>query len=328
MSVAGFRRNGKGVDKSEIQTLPRVISQLLLPLIFFVWLAYLSFASHNFLTWLNFFNVTRQIAVIGVLSMAQLLCLLTGNIDLSIGSFLGLFGALLAGLSLRIGFIPALAICVLVAIVWGLMNGFLVTRSEGISVIVTLSTLYIAEGLTLIYTSGRPIMNFPFPLDFLGAGNLGQVPYSLITFTIVCVVVWFVLRLTPLGRHLYATGGNKQAAIVSGIDTKKLIMGVYLSSALLAGLASILLLGRVAAAEPTAGTGMELDSIATVLIGGASVSGGRGGVITTVLGIFMLGFINNGLNLLGISGFWQYVFKGAIILVAVMVDNLRQQTRG
>ena len=328
MSIAGLVREGKYEEELQTSTVKRSLSKVMLPLIFFLWLVFLSFTSPVFLTWTNLFNVTRQIAVIGILSIAQLLCLLTGNIDLSIGTFLGLFGALLAGLSLSIGFIPAIIICLIIAILWGLMNGFRITRSEGICAIVTLSTMYIARGITLVYTQGHPIVGYPMPYEFLGAGNLGPVPYNLIVFSVICAIVYIILGFTPLGRHLYATGGNKQAARVCGINTKLITIGVFLTSAIFAAIGSMILLGRVASAQPTAGMGMELDSIAAVLIGGASVSGGYGGVLSTLIGIFMLGFINNGLNLLGISGYWQFIFKGAIILVAVMVDTMRQQSRG
>jgi ribose transport system permease protein len=313
------------LDHQQQTALRRRLSRLILPLVLVAWLVFLSLTSPVFLTSQNLFNVTRQVAVIGILSLAQLLCLLTGNIDLSIGSFLGLFGALLAGLSLPLGFGPALGVTLLLALAWGLANGFLVSRGVGISVIVTLSTMYIARGITLIYTDGHPIINFPMPYEFLGAGNVGRVPWSLITLLVVAAIIAFVLRQTATGRHLYAVGGNREAARVCGISLTWVTLGVFVSSALLTALAAIVLLGRVASAQPNAGLGMELDSIAAVLIGGASVSGGAGGVVGTLVGVFMLGFINNGLNLLGVSGFYQYVFKGLIILLAVLVDTLQRR---
>jgi ribose/xylose/arabinose/galactoside ABC-type transport system permease subunit len=192
-------------------------------------------------------------------------------------------------------------------------------------VIVTLSTMYIARGLLLIYTDGRPIIRFPLPYEFLGAGNVGAVPWPLITFAATAVVIGFILRYLPVGRHLYAVGGNREAARVSGVRLTHVTVGVFISSALLAALGSIILLGRVGSAQPNAGFGMELDTIAAVLIGGASVSGGAGGVIGTITGVFMLGFISNGLNLLGVSGFYQFVIKGLIILLAVLVDTLQRR---
>ncbi|MCC7359290.1 MAG: ABC transporter permease [Anaerolineales bacterium] len=307
------------------RALRRQLSRLILPTVLIVWLVFLSFSSPVFLTANNLFNVTRQVAVIGILALAQLLCLLTGNIDLSIGSYLGLFGALLGGLSLQWGFGPALTVALAVTLAWGLTNGFLVSRGTGISVIITLSTMYVARGITLIYTDGHPFIRFPMPYEFLGAGNVGPVPWSLITLVCVAGLMGFVLRYTAVGRHLYAMGGNREAARVCGIHLTRLTLGVFIGSALLTALASIVLLGRVASAQPNAGVGMELDSIAAVLIGGASVSGGTGGVVGTLIGVFMLGFINNGLNLLGVSGFYQYVFKGLIILLAVMVDTLQRR---
>jgi ribose transport system permease protein len=312
-------------DEEQRGKLRRRLSKLILPVVFIAWLVFLSIASPVFLSPNNIFNVTRQVAVIGILSLGQLLCLITGNIDLSNGNFLGLFGAVLAGFSLTLGFGPAITIALALAIVWGLMNGFLVSRGVGLSVIITLSTMYIARGLTLIYTDGRPFILFPMPYEFLGSGNLGPVPWSLITLAAVALIIAFVLRRRAVGRHLYAVGGNREAAKVCGINLNKITIGVYISSALLAALGSVILLGRVASAQPNAGLGMELDSIAAVLIGGASVSGGAGTVIGTIIGVFMLGFINNGLNLLGVSGFYQYVFKGIIILLAVMVDTLQKR---
>jgi ribose transport system permease protein len=317
---------GKG-DGYQWMIYRRRWADMILPIVFISWLIFLTVSSPVFLTQQNIFNVTRQIAVIGLLSLGQLVCLITGNIDLSVGNFLGFFGAVLAGLSLSMGFGPAIIIALLIAIAWGLMNGFLVSLGRGTSVIITLSTMYIARGLTLIYTDGKPFILFPMPYQFLGSGNIGPVPWSLITLVVVALIIAFVLRYLAIGRHLYAIGGNREAARVCGISPRKITIFVYLTSALLSALGAIVLLGRVASAQPNAGLGMELDSIAAVLIGGASVSGGAGTVLGTLIGIFMLGFINNGLNLLGVSGYYQFVFKGLIILLAVLVDTLRKRGR-
>lgn len=303
----------------------KATSKLLLPIVFVAWFIFLSIASPVFLTTHNLFNVTRQVAVIGILSLGQLLCLITGNFDLSIGAFLGLSGALLAGLSLIFGVPVAFLITLIFTLIWGLTNGFLVTRGRGLSVIVTLSTMYVARGLTLIYTEGHPVINFPMPYGFLGNGNLGSVPWSLITFAVVALIVAYVLRFSPKGRHLYATGGNPDAARVCGVNVKGVTVKVYVAAALCSFLSGIILLGRVASAQPNAGVGLEMDSMATVLIGGAAVSGGSGTVLGTLMGVFMIGLINNGLNLLGVSNFYQYVLKGIIILIAVVVDTLQRR---
>ena len=304
--------------------LGRRISKLILPLVFITWLSYLTITSPVFLTWRNLSNVSRQVAVVGLLSLGQLLVIITGNIDLSSASFMGLLGAVLADLSKGMSFPVALGMALILALVWGFSNGYLVTRGKNISVIVTLSTMYIAQGLLLIYTQGQPVILFPMPYEFLGIGSLGPIPWSLIAFMIVALIIAIGLRFTPVGRHIYATGGNREAARVCGIDVNRLVIGVYIASAIIASLASLILLSRVASAQPNAGVGMELDSIAAVLIGGASVSGGYGTVLGTLVGVFFLGFINNGLNLLGVSGYYQYVFKGAIILIAVLVETLQR----
>jgi ribose transport system permease protein len=303
----------------------RKISRYILPLVFLAWLVFLSISVPVFLSWQNLSNVSRQVAVVGLLSLGQLAVILTGNIDLSSASLMGLFGAVLAGQSKVMSFPLALAIGLILAVIWGFANGFLVTRGKNISVIVTLSTMYMAQGLLLIYTQGRPVILFPMPYEFLGIGSIGPLPWSLITFTVVAGIMAFILRYKPVGRHVYAVGGNREAALVVGVDVKRLIIGVYVVSAIIASLAGLILLARVASAQPNAGMGMELDSIAAVLIGGASVSGGYGSVVGTIVGVFMLGFINNGLNLLGVSGYYQYVFKGAIILIAVIVETLQHR---
>lgn len=303
----------------------RRVSKLILPLVFLGWLAFLSISAPAFLTWQNLTNVSRQVAVVGLLSLGQFAVMLTGNIDLSSAALMGLFGAVLAGQSKVMPFPVALALALGLVLIWGLANGFLVTRGKNISVIVTLSTMYVAQGLLLIYTRGRPVILFPMPYEFLGIGSLGPLPWSLVAFASVAIVMGLVLRYAPVGRHIYAVGGNREAARVCGIDVKKLIVGVYVTSAMIASLAGMVLLGRVASAQPNAGAGMELDSIAAVLIGGASVSGGYGTVLGTIVGVFILGFINNGLNLLGVSGYYQYVFKGAIILIAVLVETLQRR---
>jgi len=303
----------------------RRVSKLILPLVFIAWFTFLSISSPVFLSWRNLSNVSRQVAVVGLLSIGQLLVLLTGNIDLSSASFMGLFGAVLASQSKEIPFTMALGMSLVMALVWGLSNGFLVTRGKNISVIVTLSTMYIAQGILLIFTKGQPVILFPMPYEFLGISSLGPFPWSLIAFLSVALIIGIVLRFTPIGRHIYATGGNREAARVCGIPVNRLIIGVYTTSALIASLASLILLSRVASAQPNAGVGMELDSIAAVLIGGASVSGGYGSVIGTLVGVFLLGFINNGLNLLAVSGYYQYVFKGVIILMAVLVETLQRR---
>lgn len=307
--------------------LTTLVARLMLPSMFGLWFIFLALASPVFLTRQNIFNVTRQVAVLGIVALGQLLCMISGNIDLTVGVFLALFGVILGGLSLTLGPVPAIIMALAMAIAWGLLNGFLVTRGVGISVIVTLSTMYVARGIIYLYTQGKPIVLFPMPYAFLGQGDLGPIPWSLITFATVALAVHFLLQYTPTGRHLYAIGGNREAAKVCGVAINRTIIGVYIASALLSALGSIVLLGRLASAQPNAGTFMEMDSIATVLIGGGSVAGGRGRAFTTLIGIFMLGLINNGLNLLAISSYYQYVLKGIIILIAVLADHILQQAK-
>jgi ribose/xylose/arabinose/galactoside ABC-type transport system permease subunit len=193
--------------------------------------------------------------------------------------------------------------------------------------IVTLAMMMIAQGLTLLYTNGRPVIRFPEPMRFLGNADVAGIPMLVIVAIIMMIVIHVVLRYTAFGRELYAIGGNSEAARLSGIPATRRIITAYVISALLSALAGLVLIGRVASAQPTAGVGDEFTAVGAVLIGGASMSGGVGTVSGTLAGVLILGMISNGLNLLHVNPYFQYVVKGLIILLAILMDQFGRKAR-
>ena len=275
----------------------------------------------RFLTATNLLNVARQVAVLSLISMGILTVIITGNVDLTVGAFMGLSGALFARWSIGLGIFPSLVLGLTLAIGVGLVNGFLSTRGRGLSVIVTLATMTIFQGATLLITGGRPIIGFPQAIRVIGTGYVGPIPAPVVVAILVAVVVHVLLRYTAFGRELYAIGGNPEAARLSGIPVNLRIISAFIISSLLSALAGLVLIARVSSAQPTAGIGDEFSAVGAVLIGGASLSGGAGSVVGTLAGVLILGMISNGLNLLHVDPYYQYVVKGLIILFAILMDQ-------
>lgn len=281
----------------------------------------LSLLTDRFFTAQNLLNVTRQVSVLGLISLGLLVVMITGNVDLTVGAMLGLTGALFATWTIQFGVVPGLLMGFAVALLVGLTNGFLSTRGEGLSVIVTLATFTIIQGTTLLITRGRPIIDFPEVIRVLGTGTIGPIPVPVIMLLLGALFIHILLNYTSFGRELYALGGNAEAARLSGIPVNRRIITAFIISSLFAALAGLVLIGRVSSAQPTAGIGEEFAAVGAVLIGGASLSGGAGTVIGTLAGVLILGMISNGLNLLGVNAYFQFVVKGAIILFAILMDQ-------
>lgn len=288
----------------------------------------LSLLSDRFFTSSNLLNVARQVSINALLGVGMTFVILTGGIDLSVGSILALSGALAAG-SLGLGVDPILAVLVscLVGLLAGTVNGTIVAYGKVAPFVATLATMTLFRGATLIYTEGRPVRAVAEGFNQLGGGYIGPIPTPVIITALVFLVAWFVLNRMTLGRRVFAIGGNEEATILSGVKTKGYKVMVYSISGLLAGLAGAILTSRLLSAQPTAGAGYELDAIAAVVIGGTSLSGGAGGVLGTLVGALIIGIIDNGLNLLNVSSFYQQAVKGLIILIAVLLDR-RNAGRG
>jgi len=262
------------------------------------------------------------------------LVILSGGIDLSVGAILALGGAIAAGL-LKTGLdIPgtdlhmqvtvsgAILAALLVGTICGWINGITITRLQLPPFIATLAMLSIARGLTMLWTKGFPITALGPEFGYIGTGTPLGIPMPVWISLIIAAVFHIVVTRTPFGRYIYAVGGNERAAVLTGLNVERIKLCVYLIAGALSGVAGLIVTARLDAADPNAGLGYELDSIAAVVIGGTSLSGGRGSVLGTVLGCLIIGVLNNGLFLLNVSPFWQQVIKGVVILVAVALDRL------
>lgn len=296
----------------------------------------------RFFSPLNIFNVLRQVSVYGLLAIGMTFVILTGGIDLSIGSLLALaglvgaavykggFGLLSAGTAGQAegyGLPAAFAAALAVGLIGGALQGFAVSKLRVPAFIVTLGGLSIFRGLALTMTSGQPISTFPDEYTFWGKGMVGPVPVPVIIFAVFIVIAFVVLRYARYGRHIYAVGGNQEASRLSGLNVGWLVMSVYIITGFFAGLSGFLLSSRLNSAEVIAGVGYELTVIAGVVIGGTSLFGGEGSVLGTVIGVLLIGVLNNGLTMINVSPYIQQVIIGLIIVFAVYLDQLVKRRR-
>ncbi len=289
----------------------------------------LSVASPNFLTAINLSSVVRQTAVINIMALGMTMIIVAGGIDLSVGSILA-FGGLMGTMALEKGAsIPAgILVGVLGGMFWGLVNGLLTTRLRINPFIVTLGTLGIVRGITLIVSNGLPVHNIPPAFAYLGEGTLAGVPFVLWILLACAAAVHVVLEHTKLGRYAFAIGSNVDAAYYAGIPVAFHTTAVYAIGGMLTGLAGMIEASRLMTGQPTAGQGYELQAIAAVVIGGGSLRGGEGTVVGTLVGAFIMGLLSNGSDLLGISPYLQQAIIGAVIILAVTVDELRKRKAG
>lgn len=293
----------------------------------------LTLLTDRFLTFDNAWNVMRQISVNICIATGMTLVVLTAGIDLSVGSLLALSGAVAAGLlkngwpvpsaNLYIGFtvLGATLAGLFVGSALGFFNGWTITKFRVPPFVATLAMLTIARGLTFLWTKGYPISNLGDNFDFIGMGWFLGIPLPVWISIVVVVLAVLLTRETRLGRYIYAIGGNESAARLSGININKVKMIVYTIAGGLAAVGGIMVTSRLDSAQPNAGISYELDAIAAVVIGGTSLSGGKGSILGTVLGAVIIGVLNNGLVLLDVSPFWQQVVKGVVILIAVIIDK-------
>jgi ribose transport system permease protein len=301
--------------------------QRLLPFLTLIALfAGLSLASPHFLTGTNLSSVVRQTAVINIMALGMTLIIIAGGIDLSVGSILA-FGGLLGTMAMEKGMPIPLGIAVGIAagMFWGFANGFLTTSLRINPFIVTLGTLGIVRGIALIISNGLPVHQIPQQFSYLGEGTLLGVPFVLWILLLCAVAVHVILDHTRLGRSAFAIGSNPEAALYAGINVAFVTVAVYSIGGMLTGLAGMIEASRLMTGQPTAGQGYELQAIAAVVIGGGSLRGGEGSVVGTLVGAFIMGLLANGSDLLGISPYLQQAIIGAIIILAVAVDELRKR---
>jgi ribose/xylose/arabinose/galactoside ABC-type transport system permease subunit len=286
--------------------------------------------SPSFLTVDNFVNVALQIAIYGILAVGMTLVIITAGIDLSVGSIVALAGVVAAALLEKVSGQPALGISLAIAagigvgVLSGGFSGLMITQLRVPPFIVTLALMTICRGLAFILTGGFSIGNLPLGFGFLGRGHLGPLPVPVVTMILVFASGYLLLSKSAYGRYIYAIGGNEEASRLSGIDTKQVILGVYLLNGALAGLAGITLASRLGAGVPNSGLQYELDVIAAVVVGGTSLMGGVGSVAGTFWGTVFIGILNNGLNLANVDPYTQKVALGVVILLAVLLDRLKK----
>lgn len=282
-----------------------------------------------FLTSNNVLNILRQASTNLYVALAMTMVIILGGIDLSVGSIIALSGVVTGGLVAYNGLPVFVGVIggLLVGLVFGAFNGLVISKTTIPAFIVTLATMNVGRGLAYIYTGGAPIRVISDEFNFIGAGYLGAIPTPVIYLIVLILIALYIMNKTKLGRYIYAVGGNAQAAKFSGINNAKVIFFVHVFSGLMAAISGVVLASRMFSGQPTAGDGAEMDAIAAVVVGGTSMSGGRGTIGGTIIGGLIIAVLNNGLNLMNVNSFWQLVVKGAVILVAVFIDYIRNKNK-
>ena len=280
----------------------------------------------QFLTAKNMYLVSRQISFVAIVALGELFVILTGGIDLSVGSTVGLSG-MITGVALAAGVHPifALPIGVLSGMLIGMFNGSVIAYVGITPFIVSLKTISKKHGLSLILTKGNPIIEMPSSFFFLAQSDLFGIPTPVIIAAIISFIVHVTLTYTAFGRRIYAIGGNEQATALSGVDVKMIKLKIYAICGLLAGIVGVLLVARFNSAQPATGKGWELDAIASAVIGGTSLSGGVGTVLGLLIGATVMGVIRNGLVLRQVSAYWQDFIIGGIIVLAAVIDRIKNK---
>ena len=305
----------------------KYMSELTTVVALVILMAVITIINSNFLTANNLLNLLLQVTSNALIAFGMTFVILTGGIDLSVGSILALSSALTAGL-LGSGMPVTLAILIslILGCILGMMNGLLISYGKLAPFIVTLATMTIFRGATLVYTNGNPItkgLSDTFLFQFLGQGYIVGIPFPVIIMFIVFIVLYVLLHKTAFGKSVYAIGGNEKAAYISGVKLNKVKIIIYSISGIMASISGLIITSRLSSAQPTAGASYEMDAIAAVVLGGTSLSGGKGRILGTLIGALIIGVLNNGLNIIGVSAFWQQVVKGVVILIAVLIDRFK-----
>lgn len=294
----------------------RTVTVLILIVIF------ATFLSDAFLTVDNLLNVIRQVSIVAIVAAGMTFVILTGGIDLSVGSILALSGAISASVLVKSNSVfLAIVASMVVGVIFGLFNGLFITKGGIPSFIVTLATMVLVRGCVLVFTDGSPIAVESAAYKFIGKGYILGLPFPIVILIFVFALGYVILKYTKFGRSVFSIGGNREASRLSGINVLKTEMLVYTISGLLSGVTGLILTSRLGSAQPTAGSGYELDAIAAVILGGTSLSGGQGAIVPTVIGALILGVLDNILTLMNVNPFAANIVKGIVILLAVLADS-------
>lgn len=292
-------------------------------IVLFVMIVIMSFLSPRFLSWSNFLNISRQISVMAIVGVGMTFVILSAGIDLSVGSIVALSGIMLSFSFQKLG-LPitiSIAIGLTTALLVGIVNGLLIARAGIPFFIVTLATMVIGRGLCFIITGGYPISQLGETFQAVGRGYLGTIPVPVLITVVVFLWAWLLLNKMKFGRYVFAIGGNEEAAELAGISVQKMKIWIYGFCGFCCGIAALILTSRMNSGDPNMGTGIELDAIAAVVIGGTSITGGKGWLGGTLIGAYIIGILNNGLNMLDISAYYQMAIKGLVIILAVFLQR-------
>jgi ribose transport system permease protein len=311
------------MDKKGVISWARRLQSVIGLLIFSI---IISFMSDRFLTGSNIFNILRQTSINAIIAAGMTFVILTGGIDLSVGASFAFSGAVAAWLvASGQPAIVAVIAALIVGMLIGMANGFIISKGKLQPFIVTLATMTIFRGATLVFTQGKPISagyeKNAETFSAIGNGYTLGIPNPILIMLIVFGICFFLLKRTTIGRYVYAVGGNEEAAKLSGVNVSRVKLFAYGISGFLAATAGVIITARLSSAQPTAGTGYELDAIAAVVLGGTSLAGGIGSVLGTIIGALIIGILNNALNLLNVSSYYQMLAKGLVILIAVLLDR-------
>lgn len=299
----------------------KILRQFGLVFVALIIIIFMSITSDVFLTSQNIINILRQIAINGILAVGMTFVILTGGIDLSVGSVVGITGVIV-GSFLQDGtnWILASLIALVISIICGIINGWLIAYIGFQPFIATLSTMTIGRGFAQVWSDGKPYMISDEAFKQIGQGSFLGIPIPIYLLVIFCVIGLVILMMTTFGRYVFAIGGNMSAAKLSGVRTQRIQTMVYVFSSICAWMAGLILAARISSGQPNAGESYEMDAIAATAIGGTSMNGGIGSLTGTIIGFIILGLLQNSMNLMNINSFWQQIVKGILIIVAVFLD--------
>jgi len=300
----------------------KVLGKYKIMIAFLVLTIIISFITPRFLTWVNILNVFRQSSIVGIIAIGSTFVIIAGGFDISVGSTLALTAAMVIGFQNFVPWPIAILFVIVIGGLLGTLNGFLSAKIKIPPIIATLGTMTIIRGGVYLYTGGYPVYTDTMgAFSFIGNGYIGPIPFPIILLLVLIILFQFILVKTKLGRYITAIGGNKEAARLSGVNVDFYIIIAFLIGGVMASISGVVYASRLLSVTPLAGEGYELDAIASAVIGGTSVSGGEGSVAKTLVGALLLTMITNAFNLLGINLYFQYVFKGIVILTAVGFDS-------
>lgn len=302
------------------------LSQFAMLIALFVLLIFFSVTTEGFLSSTNIFNILRQVAVNGIAAVGMTMVIITGGIDISAGSMMGVASVGCATLMVN-GLHPILAVVLVLVLglIIGLCHGYFVYSVSLPPMITTLATMGILRGITYIISGGLPVYGFPEKFNIIGQGYIGPIPVPVIIMILCFLIGWFILEKTAFGRYVYGVGSNLEASRLSGINVQKVIYWVYGLCGMLSAMAGVVLLSRVNSGQPKAGEGYEMDIITAVVLGGVSTSGGEGRIRNVIIGLLLMGVLLNGMVMMNIPDYYQRVVKGCVLLLAISYDKISQK---